>query len=146
MRQSRRKHEWWRNVIRQFHHECHNVATQVAPDASLRTASRARNPRRCWMNAVCAIEQNSPANFRTSTAPCPQVFAAQQSFDRIPLEIPMLLPITALYTGILGILAIILGAASGFMRARTGVSLGAADHIKFVAQLGLRRVGSEATT
>ena len=37
----------------------------------------------------------------------------------------MLLPITALYAGILGIMAIVLGAGSGFIRARTGVSLGA---------------------
>ena len=37
----------------------------------------------------------------------------------------MLLPITALFAGILGIMAIVLGAGSGFIRARTGVSLGA---------------------
>ena len=36
----------------------------------------------------------------------------------------MLLPTTAVYAGILGILAIVLGAGSGFLRAKTGVSIG----------------------
>ncbi|MBH79111.1 MAG: hypothetical protein CMQ49_01210 [Gammaproteobacteria bacterium] len=37
----------------------------------------------------------------------------------------MLLPITALYAGLIGIMAIVLGLLSGFTRSRTGVSLGA---------------------
>lgn len=50
----------------------------------------------------------------------------------------MLLPITALYAGILGIMAIILGAGSGFIRARTGVSLGA-DSTNQAQLLAFRR-------
>ncbi len=36
----------------------------------------------------------------------------------------MVVPITALYAGLLALVGIVLGAGSGFMRAKTGVSLG----------------------
>lgn len=53
----------------------------------------------------------------------------------------MLLPITALYAGILGLMAIVLGALSGFIRGRTGVSLGA-DSSNPEQLLAFRRHGN----
>ena len=53
----------------------------------------------------------------------------------------MLLPITAIYAGILGIMAIVLGAGSGFIRARTGVPLGADSNNK-EQLLAFRRHGN----
>ena len=39
----------------------------------------------------------------------------------------MSVPITALYAGLLGLLGLVLGAGSGWLRQKTGVSLGAGD-------------------
>lgn len=40
----------------------------------------------------------------------------------------MLVPTTALYAGILTLIGFVLGAQSGFMRQKTGVSIGSGDH------------------
>lgn len=55
----------------------------------------------------------------------------------------MLVPITALYAGALGIMAIVLAAGSGFIRNRTGVSLGA-DSNNTEQLLAFRRHGNFA--
>ncbi len=40
----------------------------------------------------------------------------------------MLVPITALYAGLLALVGLVLAAGSGFLRVKTGVSLGAGDN------------------
>ena len=53
----------------------------------------------------------------------------------------MLVPITALYAGVLAVICIVLAAGSGFIRARTGVSLGA-DSSNPEQLLAVRRHGN----
>ena len=54
----------------------------------------------------------------------------------------MLLPITALYAGLLGIIAIALGAGSGLLRVKTNISIGGGDDPR--QQLAFRRHGNFA--
>ena len=56
----------------------------------------------------------------------------------------MPLPVTALYAGLLGLLAIVLGAGSGFIRNRTGVSLGEGGAGNPEQLLAFRRHGNFA--
>ena len=41
----------------------------------------------------------------------------------------MPVPITALYAGLLALVGLVLGASSGWLRAKTGVSLGGGDNL-----------------